>query len=654
MCSCSVCLLSQSNFLKEHQWSMEYKLTRHCTALHTPCTWNSRVGSGMWMLLLSLQIHDSWLQCSCVSFSLCPKIHTGTIRTGTRFQSPRSWRWSCQVFEAPDFQMSEMMSTIFQVKSIDTKVGEKAQRPMSSSVPAAAEQGCVNPTVPEPIAGSWLTHGTWTIGIHLNYTDYLRDVESVHPAHFPEPLQLRSCGEHNGLNYSVWTSRAGPGRQELTSPHLLHACDPRLGWELIEASGRASGSSAPAGANRRDREGKPCLGPRAVGDAQGTQDAPPAPARRAAREDGEGSESPRVRPPCCEAARPLSPGTAGGPRCHRRGPARRDATRRNPHLRSAPRSPAGPSGGAGGGCGRHMAGGGGCGGAGRARGSPGRAEAGWGAGKLAERPAVLPTPLPAVSFYRFPTPPSASACPPCRWLRGMSWERGGRSRRAALGCVHGWSELRERERGQRLRVRHAPPAPRGARRPAGAAGAAAAAAAGGSHRHRPLPCALPLRRASRRLPPPGAQPAARAAAAGDGAAVSIDRGGGHRGGLGVSARTRPPSSAPGVEVPGGGRGPVGGRTLRGGSGVFVAVAKREVPAARCVGREGAAPGAGRRASCQWARRARWPQRDSGPRAGCGPEGVVVSGQADIGPGSAVQCFERGRKKVLMTFLENLQ
>lgn len=56
-------------------------------------------------------------------------------------------------------------------------------------------------------------------------------MESVRPAHFPEPLEPESCGEHNGLNYGVWTSHVGPGRQELTSPHLLHASDPRLGWE---------------------------------------------------------------------------------------------------------------------------------------------------------------------------------------------------------------------------------------------------------------------------------------------------------------------------------------------------------------------------------------------------------------------------------------
>lgn len=98
------------------------------------------------------------------------------------------------------------------------------------------------------------------------------------------------------------------------------------------------------------------------------------------------------------------------------------------------------------------------------------------------------------------------------------------------------------ERGQRLRARHAPPAPHGARRAPGAA--PAAAAAGRPPRRRPLPRALPLRWAPRRLQPPGVEPAARAAAAGGGAAVSIGAvgtvaGSGHRP---VSAR--PPSSAP--------------------------------------------------------------------------------------------------------------
>lgn len=85
----------------------------------------------------------------------------------------------------------------------------------------------------------------------------------------------------------------------------------------------------------------------------------------------------------------------------------------------------------------------------------------------------------------------------------------------------------------------------------------------------------------------------------------------------------------------------------------MAVTKREVLAARCAGREGAALGAGGRAVSE-----------RGGGGGCSgtaalgraaaPEAVVISGQAEIGPRNAVRCFERGRKKVLMTILENLQ
>lgn len=69
---------------------------------------------------------------------------------------------------------------------------------MGSPRSAAAEQWGAKPAVIDSIAGSRLTYGTRTIGIYLNYTDYLRDVESARPAHFPEPLELGSCGEHNG------------------------------------------------------------------------------------------------------------------------------------------------------------------------------------------------------------------------------------------------------------------------------------------------------------------------------------------------------------------------------------------------------------------------------------------------------------------------
>lgn len=106
-------------------------------------------------------------------------------------------------------------------------------------------------------------------------------MESVCPAHFPEPRELGSCGEYNGLNYGVWTRRVGPRRQELTSPHLLHASDPRLGWEAVGASGTASGLPQPmlnqCDGERESRTGRasmplpPCLGPRPAGDAQGTK-----------------------------------------------------------------------------------------------------------------------------------------------------------------------------------------------------------------------------------------------------------------------------------------------------------------------------------------------------------------------------------------------
>lgn len=48
-------------------------------------------------------------------------------------------------------------------------------------------------------AGSGLTYGTRTIGIYLNYIDYLRDVESARPAYFPEPRELDPVGNIMGL-----------------------------------------------------------------------------------------------------------------------------------------------------------------------------------------------------------------------------------------------------------------------------------------------------------------------------------------------------------------------------------------------------------------------------------------------------------------------
>lgn len=162
------------------------------------------------------------------------EIYMETIKTKV---SQRSWYRSCQTFWGSRFTVSEMSAT-FQVY---IQRWSKAAF-MSNLMAAAAEYGGVKPSVIESVAQSGLTYGTWTKGIYLNYIDYLRDVESVRPAHFPEPLELGSCGEHNALNYGVWTSHVGPGRQELTSPHLLHASDPRPGWEAFGASGAACGS----------------------------------------------------------------------------------------------------------------------------------------------------------------------------------------------------------------------------------------------------------------------------------------------------------------------------------------------------------------------------------------------------------------------------
>lgn len=165
-------------------------------------------------------------------------------------------------------------------------------------------------------------------------------MESVRPAYFPEPLELGSCGEHNGLNYCVWTSRAGPGRQELTSPHLLHASDPSLGWEPAGASGAAPGPLRPALSGLAGNPGRSTASPLS----------PSGPgARRTAR--------PGPQPP---------PGAGSGTRAPPAGPA-------------CPRRPEpGRGRGAARGCCCHTAGGGGCGRGGprRARGSPGRAEAG--------------------------------------------------------------------------------------------------------------------------------------------------------------------------------------------------------------------------------------------------------------------------------------
>lgn len=161
----------------------------------------------------------------------------------------------------------------------------------------------------------------------------------MHPAHFPEPLELRSCGEHNGLNYSVWTSRAGPGRQELTSPHLLHACDPRFSWELVGAFGRASGLPRLA-LTVMIQKGNPT----SAREGWVTLRAPSGrcPLLPAARKAGEHSKSPQVPPACCEASRRLCPGMTEGPRCHRRALARRDASQPAPLLNTrhppAPRS----------------------------------------------------------------------------------------------------------------------------------------------------------------------------------------------------------------------------------------------------------------------------------------------------------------------------
>lgn len=193
-----------------------------------------------------------------------------------------------------------------------------------------------------------------------------------------------------------------------------------------------------------------------------------------------------------------------------------------------------------------------------------------------------------------------------------------------LGSVRG--KRQGRERGQRLRARHAPPAPHGARRPPGAA--PAAATAGRPTRRRPLPRALPLRWAPRRLQPPGVERAARVAAAGGGAAVSIGVvGWGQR-----PAFARPPSSAPGA---------ADGRTLRGarvwwrwraaGAGSAAAAAELSAGAARAP-----AAAAG--------------QRPLGRTAAA--SGGDDKRPAEMGLGVLLSVGE-GQEKVLLLFMDNV-
>lgn len=99
-------------------------------------------------------------------------------------------------------------------------------------------------------------------------------------------------GNIMGLNYGVWTSRAGPGRQELTSPHLLHAGDPGLGWEPAGAS--AAASALPR-LPLKTGEGKPSGEPRPSSSSSSSSRHPPPPAPRRAHPGREGG--PPLTPP---------------------------------------------------------------------------------------------------------------------------------------------------------------------------------------------------------------------------------------------------------------------------------------------------------------------------------------------------------------------
>lgn len=83
--------------------------------------------------------------------------------------------------------------------------------------------------------------------------------------------------------------------------------------------------------------------------------------------------------------------------------------------------------------------------------------------------------------------------------------------------------------------------------------------------------------------------------------------------------------------------PAGGLCV--GSAGFVAVEKREVPAARCVGQCGTAPGTGGRAVSEGG-------GDRSRTASLGRVVRVISGRDETGPGALLSVSRVGRRKFL--------